>query len=155
ILGVVLYKARGTKETTEEEEGKTEAAPQAEKKGKVSFDEAQQKAQKQKDLKVKTVVIEQEEPEKKPSFTPKKVGKGKGIESIPVKKRDYIESSILKILYKEKSVKSQSALIEKVLEASVKDKKTISEKNIKLLIEKMRKEKKIKFTQKEGWKIQI
>ncbi|MFO8018252.1 MAG: hypothetical protein R6U96_06420, partial [Promethearchaeia archaeon] len=157
IFGIVLIKARGKKEEMVEEEGKKKAAtPQEVKKGKVSSDEAGKNAQKKKDLKVKTVVIEQEEEEKKKTpLTPKKGAKGKGIESVPKNVRDYVESTILKILYKEKSVKSKAVMIEKVLEASAEDKKTISEKTVKLVMDQMRKEKKIQFTQKEGWKIQI
>jgi 3-hydroxy-3-methylglutaryl CoA synthase len=69
--------------------------------------------------------------------------------------KEQIEEIILKILFDEKSVKSTTLLTEKVLSQTFEDKITISEKNIKLIINQMKDEKKIKFSQKEGWKIEI
>ncbi|MFX1320964.1 MAG: hypothetical protein ACFFAQ_04880 [Promethearchaeota archaeon] len=59
------------------------------------------------------------------------------------------------ILYTERSVKSLKLLIDKVLERSVDEKVTVSEKMISLIISQMDKDDKIQFTQKEGWKIKI
>ena len=75
---------------------------------------------------------------------------------IPKDTRELIEKIILKILYNENAVKSTNLLIEKVLAITFEEKITISEKNIKHLITRMDKEKKIQFSQaKGGWKIQI
>ncbi|TFG22905.1 MAG: hypothetical protein EU532_13970 [Promethearchaeota archaeon] len=75
---------------------------------------------------------------------------------IPKDTREQIEKIILKILYNENAVKSTNLLIEKVLAITFEEKITISEKNIKHLINRMDKEKKIQFSQaKGGWKIQI
>ncbi|MFX1376757.1 MAG: hypothetical protein ACFFA0_13185 [Promethearchaeota archaeon] len=75
--------------------------------------------------------------------------------SIPSKLRNQIEKIILQILYKEKSVKSLKLLNDKVLENAAKQKVTVSEKVINVMINQMNKNKKIEFTQKEGWKIKI
>jgi len=73
--------------------------------------------------------------------------------------KDKIEKIIFKVLYQNmiefKSIKSIKILIEKVLEKCIFEKITISEKNIKLIINELKNEKKIQFNQKEGWKIKI
>ena len=75
--------------------------------------------------------------------------------SIPPQIKTQIEKIILKVLYKEKSVKSLKALNDKVLENAAKQKITISEKMINLIIKEMNNLGRIEFTQKEGWKIKI
>lgn len=74
---------------------------------------------------------------------------------VSLKIRDQVERIILKILYREKSVKSLKSLIDKVLELAVKERITVSEKAINEIINQMNKNDKIHFTQKEGWKIKI
>lgn len=74
---------------------------------------------------------------------------------IPSKIKKQIEKIILKILYEEKAVKTLKLLSDKVLENAAKQKITVSEKVINLLINQMNKIEKIEFTQKEGWKIKI
>jgi len=74
---------------------------------------------------------------------------------IPLNIKEQIERIILKILYEEKSVKSLKILIEKVLEKTIKEKITISEKPINLIIYQLNKDQKIQFTQRDGWKIRI
>lgn len=74
---------------------------------------------------------------------------------IPSKIKKQIEKIVLKILYKEKSVKTLKLLNDKVLESAAKQKVTVSEKVINLIINQMNKIGKIEFTQKEGWKIKI
>ena len=75
---------------------------------------------------------------------------------IPAEAVENIERIVLKILYDEKAVKSTNLLIEKVLEITFEEKVSISEKNIKLIINKMDHENKIQFSQsKGGWKIKI
>jgi len=77
---------------------------------------------------------------------------------IPLNIKEQIERIILKILYdekSEKSVKSLKILIEKVLEKAIKEKITISEKPINLIIYQLNKDQKIQFTQRDGWKIRI
>ena len=73
--------------------------------------------------------------------------------------KNKIEKIIFKVLYKNmvefKSIKSTKTLIELVLENCIFEKITISEKNIKIIINELKNEKKIQFNQKEGWKIQI
>ena len=73
--------------------------------------------------------------------------------------REKIEKIIFKVLYQSmvefKPIKSIKILTEKVLEKCIFEKITISEKNIKLIINELKNEKKIQFNQKEGWKIQI
>ncbi len=66
-----------------------------------------------------------------------------------------IERIILKILYEEKSVRTTKTLIEFTLEKAMKERITISEKIINIIINQMNKNRKIQFTQKEGWKIRI
>lgn len=74
---------------------------------------------------------------------------------VPLNIKEQIERIILKVLYDEKSVKSLKLLTEKVLERAVKEKVTISEKPIHLIIYQLNKDQKIQFTQKDGWKIRI
>jgi len=74
---------------------------------------------------------------------------------VPSNIKEPIERIILKILFDEKSVKSLKALTDKVLEVAIKEKITISEKNINSIIYQLNKEKKIQFTQTDGWKIRI
>jgi len=66
-----------------------------------------------------------------------------------------LEKIVLKILYKEKSVKSLKILSDKVLKRAAAQKITISEKAINLIIHQMNTNDKIEFTQKLGWKIKI
>ncbi|HDZ16889.1 hypothetical protein LCGC14_0707780 [marine sediment metagenome] len=74
---------------------------------------------------------------------------------IPLKLKDQIERIILKILYEEKSVRTLKLLAEGVLERTMIERITISEKIITTIINHMNKNRKIQFTQKEGWKIRI
>ncbi|MGQ4875327.1 MAG: hypothetical protein ACP6IY_14780, partial [Promethearchaeia archaeon] len=138
---------KAIKEKTPVKEIKTEKAF-------IKFDEIAGKKPSKKDIKVKTIVIEHEKPDVSKVFKPE-IKKKEGAKAIPVKIRDQIESIILKILYKEKAVKTQKILVERVLDEAVKKKLTISEKNIREIIADMRKNNKIRFTQKEGWRIQI
>lgn len=77
---------------------------------------------------------------------------------IPAETVENIERIVLKILYnkKEKAIKSTNLLVERVLAITFEEKIAISEKNIKLIINKMDQENKIQFSQsKGGWKIKI
>ncbi len=74
---------------------------------------------------------------------------------ISIKIQDRIERIILKILYEEKSIRSLKLLTEGVLEKAMIERITISEKNIITIINLMNRDKKILFTQREGWKIRI
>ena len=75
---------------------------------------------------------------------------------IPAKTVENIERIVLKILYNEKAIKSTNLLVERVLAITFEEKIAISEKNIKLIINKMDQENKIQFSQsKGGWKIKI
>ena len=74
---------------------------------------------------------------------------------ISLKIQDQIERIILKILYEEKSIRSLKLLTEGVLEKAMIERITVSEKNIIIIINLMNKNRKILFTQKEGWKIRI
>jgi len=75
---------------------------------------------------------------------------------IPAKTVENIERIVLKILYNEKAIKSTNLLVERVLAMTFEEKIAISEKNIKLIINKMDQENKIQFSQsKGGWKIKI
>ncbi len=74
---------------------------------------------------------------------------------VPLKIRESIERIILKILYDQKAVKSLKELTEKALDRAAKERITISEKSINLIIHQMNKDEKIQFTQKDGWKIRI
>ncbi|MHA1254742.1 MAG: hypothetical protein ACTSQD_01475 [Promethearchaeota archaeon] len=67
--------------------------------------------------------------------------------------KDKIEKIIFKLLYELKSIKSTNILVEKILEKTLEEKITISEKNIKLIIDELKNEKKIQFNQKDGWKM--
>jgi len=67
--------------------------------------------------------------------------------------KDKIEKIIFKLLYEFKSIKSTNILVEKILEKTLEEKITISEKNIKLIIDELKNEKKIQFNQKDGWKM--
>ncbi len=69
--------------------------------------------------------------------------------------KDKIEKIILKILFDEKSVKSLKLLTEKVLERAIEEKIIISEKVINSIIYQLNKDKKIEFTQTNGWRIRI
>ena len=69
--------------------------------------------------------------------------------------KDKIEKIIFKLLYEFKSIISTNILVEKILEQTLEEKITISEKNIKNIIFLLKNEKKIQFNQKEGWKIKI
>jgi hypothetical protein len=66
-----------------------------------------------------------------------------------------VEKIVLKILYKEKSVKSLKILSDEDLKRAAAQKITISEKAINLIIHQMNTNDKIEFTQKFGWKIKI
>ncbi len=111
-------------------------------------------AKPKKELAVKTVVIEEEEPEEA-VFKAAPAVEPEGVEAIPEQIKDQVESIVLKLLYREKSIKTQKLLVDKVLEIAIAEKITVSEKNVKQIIDQMRKDKKVKFSQKEGWKIQI
>ena len=67
--------------------------------------------------------------------------------------KDKIEKIIFKVLYESKSINSTKILLEKALEKTLEEKITISEKNIKLIINELKNEKKIQFNQKDGWKM--
>ena len=116
------------------------------------------------------VVAKYEEMQKKPISTKLKtivIEQNNGLEiaisdlednkdiMIPLNVKEKIERIILKILYDEKSVKSLKELTEKTLESAAKERITISEKPITMIIHQMNKEEKIQFTQKDGWKIRI
>lgn len=117
----------------------------------ITFDDVQKSTKK---VGVKTIVVEHEKHKDEMIKTPPMPKKKEAL-SIPVKIREQVEKYILKILYKEKSVKSLKVLTDKVLEYAVNDKITVSEKVISLIISQMDKDAKIQFTQKEGWKIKI
>ncbi len=74
---------------------------------------------------------------------------------VPLKIKEKIERIILKILYDQKAVKSLKELTEKALDRAAKERITISEKSINLIILQINKDEKIQFTQKDGWKIRI
>jgi len=75
---------------------------------------------------------------------------------IPAETVENIERIVLKILYNEKAIKSTNLLVERVLAITFEEKIAISEKNIKLIINKMDQENKIQFSQsKGGWRIKI
>ena len=71
------------------------------------------------------------------------------------KTEEQIKKIILKILFEEKFVKTSKLLNNKVLEKAAKERIAISEKIINTIINQMNLNKKIEFTQKEGWKIKI
>jgi hypothetical protein len=107
-----------------------------------------------KKVELKTIVIEQPELENEVNKFNLEQQKKETL-LIPSKIKNQIEKSILKILYQEKSVKTLKLLNDKFLESAAKQKVTISEKVINLIINQMNKIGKIEFTQKEGWKIKI
>jgi len=117
------------------------------KEGKVvaKYEEIQEKP------KLKTIVIEQDQDI---DFSLSDL-EDNGTLMVPLDIKGKIERIILKILYDEKAVKSLKLLIEKALERANKEKITISEKPINMIIYQLNKEKKIQFTQTEGWKIRI
>ncbi|UCC19264.1 MAG: hypothetical protein JSV62_14355 [Promethearchaeota archaeon] len=117
------------------------------KEGKVvaKYEEIQEKP------KIKTIVIEQDQDI---DFSLSDL-EDNGTLMVPLEIKEKIERFILKVLYEEKSVKSLKLLMDKVLEKANKEKITISEKPINMIIYQLNKEKKIQFTQTEGWKIRI
>ena len=74
---------------------------------------------------------------------------------IPIELQEQIEKIVLKILYDEKSVKSSRLLMEKVLERATKERITVSDKMINIIIQHMNKNEKINFAQSKGWTIRI
>ena len=107
--------------------------------------------EKQELSKIKTIVIEQD-----PDLNiPLSDLEDNGTLMVPLDIKEKIERIILRTLYDEKSVKSLKLLIEKVLERANTEKITISEKPINMIIYQLNEEKKIQFTQTEGWKIRI
>ncbi len=120
------------------------------KEGKVvaKYEEMQKKPE---NAKLKTIVIEQNNGLE---ITLSDFEDNKDI-IIPLNIKEQIEKIILKILYDEKSVKSVKILIEKVLEKAIKERITISEKPINLIIYQLNKDQKIQYTQRDGWKIRI
>jgi len=106
-----------------------------------------------KTVKVKTIVIEQDKEKERNNLL--LISEKDESLKIPLSIKEEVERIILKILYDEKSVKSLKILIEKVLERAMEKKVTISEKSINLIIYQMDYDKKILFTQKDGWKIRI
>jgi len=107
-----------------------------------------------KKVELKTIVIEQSELDNEFNKLNLEQQKKESL-LIPSKIKKQIEKIVLKILYKEKSVKTLKLLNDKVLESAAKQKVTVSEKVINLIINQMNKIGKIEFTQKEGWKIKI
>jgi hypothetical protein len=112
------------------------------------YEEIQEKS---KNSKIQTIVIEKEEGI---DFSVPDLMDDETM-IIPINIKEKIERIVLKILYEEKSVKSLKILTEKVLEKTNEEKITITEKNINKIIYELNKDKKILFTQKEGWKIRI
>jgi len=110
--------------------------------------------EKLKEIELKTIVIEQPELDIELNKFNLELQKKESL-LIPSKIKKQIEKIVLKILYKEKSVKTFKLLNDKVLESAAKQKVTVSEKVINLIINQMNKIGKIEFTQKEGWKIKI
>lgn len=107
-----------------------------------------------KKVELKTIVIEQSELDNEINKLNLEQQKKESL-LIPSKIKKQIEKIVLKILYKEKSVKTLKLLNDKVLESAAEQKVTVSEKVINLIINQMNKIGKIEFTQKEGWKIKI
>lgn len=110
--------------------------------------------EKLKEIELKTIVIEQPELDIELNKFNLELQKKESL-LIPSKIKKQIEKIVLKILYQEKSVKTFKLLNDKVLESAAKQKVTVSEKVINLIINQMNKIGKIEFTQKEGWKIKI
>ncbi|MFX1468844.1 MAG: hypothetical protein ACFFB8_09280 [Promethearchaeota archaeon] len=107
----------------------------------------------QKTVKVKTIVIEQDKGQEINVLS--SISEKDEILKIPLSIKEQVETIILKILYDEKSIKTLKILIEKDLERAKEKKITISEKSISMIIYQMNYDKKIQFTQKDGWKIRI
>lgn len=107
-----------------------------------------------KKVELKTIVIEQSELDNEFNKLNLEQQKKESL-LIPSKIKKQIEKIVLKILYKEKSVKTLKLLNDKVLESAAEQKVTVSEKVINLIINQMNKIGKIEFTQKKGWKIKI
>jgi len=107
-----------------------------------------------KKVELKTIVIEQSELDNEFNKLNLEQQKKESL-LIPSKIKKQIEKIVLKILYKEKSVKTLKLLNDKALESAAEQKVTVSEKVINLIINQMNKIGKIEFTQKEGWKIKI
>ncbi|MBD3255349.1 MAG: hypothetical protein GF383_09665 [Candidatus Lokiarchaeota archaeon] len=74
---------------------------------------------------------------------------------ISVEIQDQLEKFVLQIIFQDKAFKSTKYLIEKVLEKAFEEKVTASERTIKSVIEQMNIDKKIEFSQSQGWKILI
>jgi len=119
-----------------------------------SMEESPLSTERLKEIELKTIVIEQPELDNELNKFYLEQQKKESL-LIPSKIKKQIEKIVLKILYKEKSVKTFKLLNDKVLESSAKQKVTVSEKVINLIINQMNKIGKIEFTQKEGWKIKI
>lgn len=134
-----------------EEKEENEFKNSRKEKAAIKFEEVQKSTKK---VGVKTIVVEHEKLKDEIIKTPLMPKKKEAL-TIPVKIREFVEKTILMILYKEKSVKSLKILIDKVLERAIDEKITISEKMISLLINQMDMDDKIQFTQKDGWKIKI
>ena len=112
------------------------------------------KEEKQSTVEFRTIVIEQ--PEANNEIAKRVIEKAKKDSLvIPSKLKKQIEKIILKILYEERAVKTLKLLSDKVLENAARQKVTVSEKVINLIISQMNKIEQIEFTQKEGWKIKI
>ncbi|MBY8992827.1 MAG: hypothetical protein KGD58_18935 [Candidatus Lokiarchaeota archaeon] len=112
------------------------------------------KEEKQSTVEFRTIVIEQ--PELNNEVAKSAIEKAKKDSLlIPSKLKKQIEKIILKVLYEERAVKTLKLLSDKVLENAARQKVTVSEKVINLIINQMNKIKQIEFTQKEGWKIKI
>ena len=107
-----------------------------------------------KKVELKTIVIEQSELDNEFNKLNLEQQKKESL-LIPSKIKKQIEKIVLKILYKEKSVKTLKLLNDKVLGSAAEQKVTVSEKVINLIINQMNKIGKIEFTQKKGWKIKI
>ena len=107
-----------------------------------------------KKIEVKTIVIEEQEQINVKENLSSEKKKRESI-TISIKLNEQIERITLKILYEEKSAKTLKILNDKVLERAARQKITVSEKIINIIIRDMHKIGKIEFTQKEGWKIKI
>ncbi len=113
----------------------------------VKFNEIQEKLEK---VELDPIILEQDNRLEDLSD----IKKGK-ILKVPLHLKDQIEKIVLKILYEEKSVRSLKILNEVILERAVKEKITVSEKIINMIINQINKDGKIQFTQRDGWKIRI
>ncbi|KKN50941.1 hypothetical protein LCGC14_0627590 [marine sediment metagenome] len=113
----------------------------------VKFNEIQEKLEK---VELDPIILEQDN--RLEDLSDFKKGK---ILKVPLHLKDKIEMIVLKILYEEKSVRSLKILNEVILERAVKEKITVSEKIINMIINQINKDGKIQFTQRDGWKIRI